>query len=755
MRCPLRKTGSPVTIRPAYLLATLLGVYLALAVGYGSLNPLFEAPDEHHHFFTVVYITEQRQLPVVGDPWLRQEAAQPPLYYLLAAALIAPLRPQAAEAQAQLQFNPDARPGYPGTVNINAFVHTPAEAWPWQGYALVAHLLRWLSTGLGAGTLLTIYAAGRRWLAGRPAQDTVPLLATGLVALLPQFAFIHSTISNDPLIIFLCSLTLYQLVRLWSADTLSPRAVAGLGVSIGLAALTKNQGLALLPLALVVVLAHQACQQRWHDCRGEPMCSPPLCSLPFSRWAAVFWSSLLLSGLMAALTGWLYWRNWRLYGDPTAIAPFIALGGGDRAYTLAQLWTERGMVATSFVAAFGWQNVLAPAWVYHVWMTLALLSSLGLIGRLLQRRPLPPLGIGLGLVGWVGLVAVGWVSFALRTPAAQGRLLFPALLPLALGVAGGWYVWAQGMRLPRGLTLGAPLLAAGVTAGVCLVWVVPQAYRRPALLAPTAIPPQATPVEVEAQPGLWLRAVETTPAVIQPGDAVIVTLYWQARMPLDIAWPVHVTLVGRGGEAVGGVTAQPGRGQYPMPLWPAGRVVVDRWELVVADGMAVPTLVRPWIQVGDDGVGMWGAAVKAQPPVWPSAGGAVAEIGAGIELVSVTWTPEQGRPGQEVQVTLTWQTRAAPAADYTVFVHLLDSAGRLAAQKDSPPVGGAYPTSWWGPGERFTDRYDLTLPPDLPPGAYFWRVGLYDAAVVRQPVWVGGMLQPDAAYPAGVLHVMP
>lgn len=733
-RRTLTLPAAPVATSSRRALGVVLLVYVVLAVGYGVINPLFEAPDEHHHFFTVLYLAEQRQLPVVGDPWLRQEAAQPPLYYLLGASLIAPLRLQAAEVQAQLRFNPDARPGYPGEVNINAFVHTPAEGWPWRGYALAAHWLRLLSTALGAGTVLTVYAAGRRWLMGRPTQQVAPVLAAGLVAWLPQFIFIHSAISNDPLIIWLCSLALYQLIRLWPSVRPAPGAIITLGVTISLAALTKNQGLALLPLAVGVILLQQARQR---------------------RWAAGLGSSLGLIALTVALVGWQLARNWRLYGDPTAIVPFIALGGGNRAYTLAQLWGEREMVWTSFIAAFGWQNVLAPAWVYQVWAALLSLAGLGLVGRLSLRRWSPPLGVAAWLTGWVGLVIAGWVIFALRTPAAQGRLLFPALLPLALGVASGWYCLARWLRLPKWGGVGAPLAAAGVTAVVGLIWVIPRAYRRPAILDATAIPAQAALVEVEMRPGLWLRAVETAPAVIQPGDTVAVTLYWQAQTSLTTDWPVRVALIGQRFETVGDITAQPGRGQYPMTLWPAGQVVVDSWRIPTDKNMAVPTLVRPWIEVGIGGEGLWGAAVKGRPAVWPSASEAVAQIGAGIELVSVSWTPQSGRPGEEIQVLVTWQTRAAPAADYTVFVHLLDAAGRLVAQKDAPPLAGAYPTSWWAAGEQFSEAYTVTLPPDLPPGAYAWRIGLYDAAVVRQPVWVQGVWQPDAAYPAGVLHVTP
>lgn len=68
-----------------------------------------------------------------------------------------------------------------------------------------------------------------------------------------------------------------------------------------------------------------------------------------------------------------------------------------------------------------------------------------------------------------------------------------------------------------------------------------------------------------------------------------------------------------------------------------------------------------------------------------------------------------------------------PAADYTVFMHLRDSANQNAAQKDSPPADGRYPTSLWDAGEIIVDKRVIPLA-DLSPGRYNLVVGLYNAA---------------------------
>lgn len=86
-----------------------------------------------------------------------------------------------------------------------------------------------------------------------------------------------------------------------------------------------------------------------------------------------------------------------------------------------------------------------------------------------------------------------------------------------------------------------------------------------------------------------------------------------------------------------------------------------------------------------------------------------------------------------IDLTLYWQTAVAQPASYKIFVHVVDPAtGSIVAQSDHIPRGWHYPTTAWQPGEIVADR--LTLP-DVPPGRYALRVGLYDEATgARVPV---------------------
>lgn len=125
-------------------------------------------------------------------------------------------------------------------------------------------------------------------------------------------------------------------------------------------------------------------------------------------------------------------------------------------------------------------------------------------------------------------------------------------------------------------------------------------------------------------------------------------------------------------------------------------------------------------------------AVYAVPGEAPAAMTASGAAFAGLDGETITlheyavW-PEEARPGDVVQARLVWSAGATPARPYKVFLHLLDGAGNVVAQRDGEPAGGSRPTTGWAAGERVTDNHGLLLPPDLPPETYTVRMGLYDA----------------------------
>jgi hypothetical protein len=83
------------------------------------------------------------------------------------------------------------------------------------------------------------------------------------------------------------------------------------------------------------------------------------------------------------------------------------------------------------------------------------------------------------------------------------------------------------------------------------------------------------------------------------------------------------------------------------------------------------------------------------------------------------------RPGDQMRVTLYWQSLGSTLTSYRVFVHLVGENGRVAGGKDVVPDQGAYATVLWRPGDWIQDTVTFTTAPDAVPGVYQLEVGLY------------------------------
>ena len=709
----------------------VVGLYGLLAVSYGIINPIFEAPDEHHHYFTARHIVVHSELPVASsDSLARQEAAQPPLYYLLAAGLIAPLEleisPMSLWANPYIQFETRQT-----RQNINAFVHTAVERWPWQGDVLAVHILRVYSTLLGLGTLWFIYqSAMLLW----PKRPQLALLSLALVAFLPQFLFAHSAVSNDSLIILLSTAVLWQLLWLWQNE-LSWRRLGGLGVTIGLAVLAKMTGLLLLPFAWGVIFC-----LLWRDGRLRQF-------LPICGW---------LSLIILLISGWLLWRNWLLYGDVTAVNQFIELTGGLRPYTLRQVWHDMARVWRSLIAYWGWMTVQAPMWVYAMWIGFAALALGGwfyalYVGHpkfrrgqnLLQQSWFPLVWLG----GWWLVVVLAWLQFMLQTPADQGRLWFPAILPMILVLAHGVGQWSR-----RWLETAVIVLALATS--VQGAWTIWRAYAPPTRMQVADIPPSAIQLNADLGKGMTLIAAEIAPQIVTPSEVVHLILYWQANITPTTAPIVQIEALGRESQSVGFLQTYHGRGLYPANLWEDEQQIVS--EHVAFDFsplMRTPTQVRLMVHLRDgEGraeIGRIKVRLEHEEPLMP-----LAQIGPEIALIQAEADMLEVQPGETVSIALAWFAQAKQEQALTAFVHLGDPNQAPLAQMDAPPLAQDYPPSMWKVGDLISDTFTLVVPLDMEDGRYPLHTGLYNSTTLaRLPLHIDGNHQPSNSYLLGWLIV--
>jgi 4-amino-4-deoxy-L-arabinose transferase-like glycosyltransferase len=94
--------------------------------------------------------------------------------------------------------------------------------------------------------------------------------------------------------------------------------------------------------------------------------------------------------------------------------------------------------------------------------------------------------------------------------------------------------------------------------------------------------------------------------------------------------------------------------------------------------------------------------------------------------------PATFQAGQTIPITTLWQTLAPVSEDYTIFLHLRNSANQTVAQLDFRPFDGAYPTSHWLPGSTIEETRLWILPADVPPGPYSLRLGLYQVQTLAR-----------------------
>jgi hypothetical protein len=100
--------------------------------------------------------------------------------------------------------------------------------------------------------------------------------------------------------------------------------------------------------------------------------------------------------------------------------------------------------------------------------------------------------------------------------------------------------------------------------------------------------------------------------------------------------------------------------------------------------------------------------------------------------------PRFVQTGGSTHVALFWQAQSAPPANYTLAIWLVNESGEHFALGDRQPLDGDYPTSRWGARQWVRDRFDLSLPPDLPGGLY----QVFAAWRDPQGGWLGANDQP-------------
>ena len=373
------------------ILALALVAYAALAIGYLTLTPIWQNPDEPAHYNYVAFIAQTGGLPELrpGD-WdsalldrlknghlapgdsvsaIRYEAWQPPLAYLVVAPLF--------------RFVPHA------------------------DLAAAVTLLRGFNAVLGALTLVVAFFAAHEVLPAHLAM-AVPLVMAGV----PMFTSVSTSISADPLANLVAAGALLLLLWRVRHDVSGQKWAIGTGALLGLGLVTKLALGIFVPLALLVIVLRSSSRVR--ECLVM-MGTTGLVILPW---------------LVHQVTtyGWT---------DPLATTRHAQVVQDQERFAGLSADYLGAFVTTtfhSFWAQFGWMAVVAPDRLYLIWGLLMLAAAAGLVlsrGRLGE----PTWRI---VVLTVAAAAIGYVGYNLAYVQFQGRYLFTALVPLVILLVAGW-----------------------------------------------------------------------------------------------------------------------------------------------------------------------------------------------------------------------------------------------------------------------------------------------------------------------------
>ncbi|MCW5943430.1 MAG: phospholipid carrier-dependent glycosyltransferase [Fimbriimonadaceae bacterium] len=355
------------------------------------------APDERQHANYVQRLLDGKGIPVFNpkDPDLYEtyQAHQPPLFYVLAAgwAKVA------------------------GVTNV---------ADPETGGRV-----RGINALLGALTVLGLF-----WLGTWGFKDEwVGLFAAAIGGFMPAMLALSGALSNDPLLICLCTWTL-AFCALGLRDGWCWGVTLRVTIAIALALYTKTSALALFPaVAVALYLA-----------RGKPRDGGTI--LPHA--------AACLAGPILLALPWLL-RNQSLYGDPFAISAFNeAFQGSMKASTgierlggVFSYWrTVAETTAYSGFGVFGYMDLFMDWRIYRLLFAAVFLLSVGWLIAFRDRPVEKAAPVQWVHVTFFLVVFLLFVRFNMQYFQAQARYLYPAVGPIACGLAVGAHRFA--MRRP-------------------------------------------------------------------------------------------------------------------------------------------------------------------------------------------------------------------------------------------------------------------------------------------------------------------
>ena len=559
--------------------------------------------------------------------------------------------------------------------------------------------------------------------------------------------FFHEAYGQEPLFLYLVAGALV----LFGRNMLALRFVtATIGLLTVAAATRLARRLFDAPVALITAagLAVMLWPVFWSRVGLRAMLLPLLmCLAADALWRALY--SRNRSRRYAWLSGW--WWGLAMYtylaarGIPILLVSFLIYLAIVERDVLRSRWREIGIVGVSFVliaaplCVYLRQNPDLQTRVYEVQAPLTalrqgdmrpvlenaarVLGMFGIRGDPIERNNYPGRPVFVEPV-WVGLFCVGGCVALLQL--RDARYAFTLL-------------WLGVMLSPTLVTTDAPnfvrslgaLPAVMLLPGIGAAWLMSRAQRRVTRLALIAALLLAFcwNVGLTTQDYFWRWAQIPEVGFVWQHDLLAVAAWLDAhldvynvavgglsnatmdapsldlllhRNDLNARWADPGSPLGSGGAFV----MSPEGGYFLVPSVVPLRRAVEEYLM-----FAERALVKRHPRFTEFGLAPRDLPAQNRIP-----------FAGNISLLNFALSKEIWQPGEIFFAFSTWVVEEGQHPPLKAFLHLMDAAETLRAQHDGLDSVAQY----WQPGDYVVQSHWISLPPDLPAGAYTLRLGMYD-----------------------------
>jgi hypothetical protein len=357
------------------------------------------------------------------------------------------------------------------------------------------------------------------------------------------------------------------------------------------------------------------------------------------------------------------------------------------------------------------------------------------------------LGITLGLsaltkasvMGQFGLAGLTMMYAAYRRKRWQAFFIEGPIIILIAGAIAGWWYYRNWVLYGDLLGLNAFIEILGQRthpASLLQLWTEREGFMQSywGLFGGVNIPMSG-----------WIYAVLNLLAVLSiPGSACVIFQKWRKNHHELSAWiPLLLSLLWIGAVVLPLVSywaritwSSQGRLVFSaimsLQLWFVAGLVGWMPEKIgrlvattIVSLLGLLTLLAPFLWIRPSYILQESLPLSSQPlsiDFYPSG-----ETQPVMRLVDYKIVEGSVRPGESIEVILTWESLALMDRNWSVFIHLEDSIGLLAGQRDTYPGLGLIATSDLPIGYRWTDRY--VVPIDAAayaPESLLIRIGVYD-----------------------------